>query len=92
MVAIIDDLYKSRPIRIYTDYAPALRSERFGLKIIEGEFDVKELRTCLLRNQATEITKLTDTANTLLARDYKGFGNQEMNAVIEGGGMKQWKE
>lgn len=83
MIVIIDDLYKSRPIRIYTDYAPALRSERAGLKVIKGELDVKELRTCLLKNCATEMTKLTNIANTLLARDYKGFGNQEMNAVIE---------
>ena len=39
--------------------------------------------TCLLKNKATEISKITDKANTLMARDYKGFGNQEMNAVIQ---------
>jgi hypothetical protein len=27
--------------------------------------------------------KPIDIANTLLARDYKGFGNQAMNGVIE---------
>ncbi|MFR3401272.1 MAG: hypothetical protein ACLTUL_03025 [Blautia faecis] len=27
--------------------------------------------------------KRIDVANTLLARDYKGFGNQGMNAVVE---------
>ena len=31
---IIEDFYKNRPVRIYTDYAPCLRSERAGLKVI----------------------------------------------------------
>ena len=39
--------------------------------------------TVLLKDQGTVIEKQTDVANTLLARDYKGFGNQPMNAVIE---------
>lgn len=39
--------------------------------------------TGLVRNQGEEFTKETEYANTLLARDYKGFGNQEMNCVIE---------
>ena len=39
--------------------------------------------TGLVKNQGEEFTKETDYANTLLARDYKGFGNQEMNCVIE---------
>lgn len=39
--------------------------------------------TGLVRNQGEEFTKETNCANTLLARDYKGFGNQEMNCVIE---------
>lgn len=29
------------------------------------------------------LVKMTETANTITARDYKGFGNQAMNAVIE---------
>lgn len=41
------------------------------------------VETVIVRNQAREITKQTDVANCLMARDYKGFGNQEMNAVIE---------
>jgi len=43
----------------------------------------KVVETVIVRNQAREITKKTDVANCLMARDYKGFGNQEMNAVIE---------
>ncbi len=30
-----------------------------------------------------KIDRLTDVANTLLARDFKSFGNQSMNGVIE---------
>lgn len=39
-------------------------------------------RTVLLGNCGEKLEKETDIANTLLARDYKGFGNQDMNAVI----------
>lgn len=38
--------------------------------------------TVLVKNKGSEITKETEISNTLLARDYKGFGNQEMNAVM----------
>lgn len=41
------------------------------------------IETCLLKNKGTEISRLTEKANTLMARDYKGFGNQEMNGVIQ---------
>ena len=30
---IVEDFYKNRPVRIYEDYAPCLRSERTGLKV-----------------------------------------------------------
>ena len=48
-----------------------------------------ESQTCkqtvpvLLSGQGSELEKVTDVANTLMARDYKGFGNQSMNGVIE---------
>lgn len=35
-----------------------------------------------LKNQATEFVKPVDESLCLLARDYKGFGNQEMTAVV----------
>lgn len=35
-------------------------------------------------NQATEFKDFADQSQCLLARDYKGFGNQAMNAVIDG--------
>ena len=37
-----------------------------------------------LSKQATEVKSITDVSGTLMARDYKGFGNQEMTGVVEG--------
>ena len=42
-----------------------------------------QTETLLLSNQATQIEKQIDIATTLMSRDYKGFGNQPMNGVIE---------
>jgi hypothetical protein len=42
-----------------------------------------QTETWLLSNQGSKAEKKIDVANTLLARDYKGFGNQAMNGVIE---------
>lgn len=36
----------------------------------------------IVSRHAEHVDHLTDCANTLMARDYKGFGNQGMNAVI----------
>lgn len=48
-----------------------------------GSDSVKEIRQgAIVTNQAKHIDHFTDYANTLMARDYKGFGNQGMNAVI----------
>ena len=41
------------------------------------------VKTGLFSKQCGQFDKETDIANTLLARDYKGFGNQSMNGVIE---------
>jgi hypothetical protein len=43
----------------------------------------KQMEAVLLKNQGTELDKLTDVATTLLARDYKGLANQSSNGVIE---------
>ena len=42
-----------------------------------------QTETVLLKQQGTDIERKTDIATTLMARDYKGFGNQSMNGVIE---------
>jgi hypothetical protein len=50
---------------------------------------ILESQTCrqteavLLKSQGAEFERYTDIANTLMARDYKGFGNQAMNGVLE---------
>ncbi len=41
------------------------------------------ITTGLFSNQCSNFEQETDVANALLARDYKGFGNQGMNGVIE---------
>ena len=41
------------------------------------------LKTVLIREQGRKLEKITDVATTLMARDYKGFGNQVTNGVIE---------
>lgn len=43
----------------------------------------KQTEPVLLKEQGSELEKFTDIASTLMARDYKGFGNQGMNGVIE---------
>ena len=45
--------------------------------------DTDRKQTLLLSQQATKIDKFTQVANTLMARDYKGFGNQPMTAIME---------
>lgn len=33
---ILEDFYKNRPVREYEDYAPSLRAQRQGLKVVKG--------------------------------------------------------
>ena len=42
-----------------------------------------QTETVLLKNQCNDFERHTNIAATLMARDYKGFGNQSMNGVIE---------
>lgn len=51
-VYILDDLYANRDPRLYTEY-PTLRSERYGLKVIE-EFPV----CCAMRGRYNEDGKI----------------------------------
>ena len=38
---IVDDFYQNRELRVYKNYSPTLRSERFGLKVVtDKEFDL----------------------------------------------------
>lgn len=56
-----------------------INNERTGKLISQ----ITSSGTALVSKQATELDRMTDCANTLLARDYKGFGNQTMNCVNE---------
>ena len=48
------------------------------------EYPIKgRSETVLLKGQGATLDKQIDIATTLMARDYKGFGNQPMNGVIE---------
>lgn len=51
-VYILDDLYANRDLRLYTE-CPTLRSERFGLKVVE-EFPV----CCAMRGRYNENGKI----------------------------------
>ena len=59
------------------------------LQTVSRQDMTQELVTCgqtetvLLKNQCNDFERYTDIATTLMARDYKGFGNQSMNGVIE---------
>ena len=36
---ILDNLYDNRETRVYKDYCPTLRSERFGLLVVETKLN-----------------------------------------------------
>ncbi len=67
----------------------SISHSREKLQTVSRQGMTAEYQTCgqtetlLLSNQATQIEKQIDIATTLMARDYKGFGNQSMNGVIE---------
>ena len=44
--------------------------------------DSSQIKTGVFSQQCQNFDREIDVANTLLARDYKGFGNQGMNGVI----------
>lgn len=53
------------------------------LTTMQGGGRQPHIITSLVSNKGEKFERETEVANTLLARDYKGFGNQSMNAVIE---------
>jgi DNA (cytosine-5)-methyltransferase 1 len=59
--------------------AGIMNHKSVGLAVAEPQ----EQQPILVKNQATEYTRTVDTANTLMARDWKGFGNQDMIAIVE---------
>ena len=51
--------------------------------MIRDSSTISTITPVLLKSQASELEGFTQIANTLMARDYKGFGNEAMNGVIE---------
>src|SRR5690625_739913 len=60
-----------------------LDEEKTAKLVAQLEGQTEEPTGLGLAKQATVPTRLKDESNTLAARDYKGFGNQEMTSVIE---------
>lgn len=59
------------------------------LTTMQGGGRQPHIVTGLVRNKGECFVKETEYSNTSLARDYKGFGNQEMNCVIENDSTKE---
>jgi hypothetical protein len=63
--------------------------EKSELQTVSRHDMTQESATCrqteavLLSKQGNRFEKKTDIATCLMARDYKGFGNQLFNGVIE---------
>ena len=53
-----------------------------ALSTMQGGGRQPHVLTGLVSNKGEKFEKQTDFANTLLARDYKGFGNQQMNCIV----------
>lgn len=53
-----------------------------ALSTMQGGGRQPHVVTGLVSNKGEKFEKQTDFANTLLARDYKGFGNQQMNCIV----------
>ena len=52
-------------------------------RLLRPKADIDPTATLLLSNQGKRIEKCVDIACTIIARDYKGFGNQPMTAFVE---------
>lgn len=73
-------------LREYSEVSPTLTSRDYKepRMVGHGEPKINETTGINLSKQATEVKNITDVSGTLMARDYKGFGNQEMTGVVEG--------
>lgn len=81
---------KIPPVKRLKDVLESVVDEKYYLSqdkvdklVMNNDIKVKEIITSLISKQGTKLEKYTSIANTLMARDYKGFGNQGMNGIIE---------
>lgn len=61
----------------------SLYQTQYALDTMRESEITRTKQAVLLKSQGAELERFTDVANTLMARDYKGFGNQAMNGVVE---------
>lgn len=85
MIAIIDDTYKNRDERIYKEYSPAIRSQRKGFKVINGNAirylsTLECFRLMNFDDKDYYILKENDYKDTML---YKFAGNSIVVGVLE---------
>lgn len=66
-------------------YIPSVKVKNIIEQCNEKNIDLSNItkKGISLSNKGSEINQTTDYAMTLMARDYKGFGNQAMNAILE---------
>ena len=62
---IVEDFYSNRPVRIYNETAPTLRSERIGLKIIESNENIDLMQVGTLDGTGHEIRRRVYDENGL---------------------------
>ena len=75
------EYYVDEKYYINTELAANLIQQLVDKGQLKGQRE--ESKGVLVKNQATKVTRTVDTANTLMARDWKGFGNQDMVAIVE---------
>lgn len=66
---IVEDFYKNRPEREYTENAPTIRADRQGLKVKKPHYTEESLKR--IKNNIVE----GDTANTLTANAMQSFNH-----------------
>lgn len=77
---LIDDLIKSG--KLDKEISNTVREGARKPRPSPVGHDSSKTITGVMSNQCGKFDRETEIANTLLARDYKGFGNQPMNGVI----------
>jgi len=77
---LIQDLLDSG--KLDKEYSNSVRRGERKLRPSSVGYGTDQI-TGLISKQGSQFENQTEFANTLLARDYKGFGNQPMNGVVE---------
>lgn len=78
---LIEELIQSG--KLEKDVSNTVRAGERKCRQTSMGFGSNETVTGIFSKQCGQFDKEVDVANTLLARDYKGFGNQGMNGVLE---------